>query len=132
MRKFFLVALLLLVPVAASAQVTNPSTVQFTASPDQNTIENSVNILTSYEVRLYTPTGTIPVKIADIGKPTPDASNVITWASLNTLYNTVAAGNYVVRVAAKGPGGSNETPSSDPFTVAVRAPAASTNKPIIK
>lgn len=134
MKTYLLVLTLLLSSVTGlSAQtLTNPSTVQFTASADQNAVVNTVAVLTSYEIRLYDSAGATLKSTLNIGKPTPDATNTISNSQLATVYATVPAGTYTVKVAAVGPGGANETPASAPFTVAVPKPAAPTAAPIIK
>lgn len=133
MKKLLLAALLLTIPVCVNAQtLNNPTTATFTASADQNTVENGVAILTSYEVRLYSQDGATKINTLNIGKPTPDATNTITFSQLKNVYVSAPAGTYTVKVAAVGPGGSSETPASDPFTVSPRAPSAPTGKPIIK
>lgn len=128
-----MIAALLLVPVCVSAQtINNPSTITFTASADHNTVENTVPLLTSYEIRLYAQGQTTSAAVLNIGKPTPDATGTISFSQLKNVYTSAPAGTYNVKVAAVGPGGASESVLSDPFTVSPRAPSAPTGKPIIK
>lgn len=132
-RTLFLFLTLCLCPVVAHAQIANPTTVEFTMSTDHSTVANNVQVLTSYKVNVYAAAGTALLGSADIGKPAPDANNLIRWANLPTLYATLPVGQYVVKVAAVGPGGEVESPTaSDPFSVTVRPPAAPIGKPIIR
>lgn len=133
LRKTLWVLAFVLIPICVNAQtINNPSTVQFTASADQNTIQNGVAVLSSYEVRLYSQDGVTKINSLDIGKPTPDAANTITFSQLKNVYSSAPVGSYTIKVAAVGPGGANETPASDPFTVLPPAPSAPTGKPVIK
>ena len=91
MKKALLVAFLLLAPSLGYAQdVDNPSGVEFVASPDHSTV-------TSYELDILRPDGTV-LQTLNIGKPAPNATNVIT-VSLNVQPIAFGVG-YSVRVRA--------------------------------
>lgn len=128
MKRLVISGLFLLLPIAVSAQtpVINPNFAQFTASVDHNTVENTVPLVTSYELRIFQSGGTTPVKLIDLGKPTPDGTNTIV-ATITTSMKELPPGDYFGRVAAKGPGGENVSASSNPFQIQVRAPAAPIN-----
>jgi hypothetical protein len=119
--------------VAFQAQpITNPSTVEFTASTDHATVDNTVPILTRYELEIYVaPSGTTPVKTQDLGKPTPGAGNLISYTQMQTVTASLAPGQYFARIAAIGPGGVNKTGNSAPFAEAPRAPNAS-GAPVVR
>lgn len=74
-----------------SPDVTNPSGVQFTASPDHA-------LLDSYELDILRPDGTV-LQTLNLGKPTPDATNTIS-APLN-VQPIAFANSYSVRIRAK-------------------------------
>ena len=132
MRKIFLTALFLIIPTISYSQVVvNPTKAIFTASVDHNTTENGVDIITSYELRIYTLSGTIPLKTMNLNKPNPDFNNVIE-VNISSTVVTLPVGDYVARVAAKGPGGENNSEISNTFQVAVRPPTAPTKVQIIK
>lgn len=132
MRTLFAATLLCVgFPGIVSAQVVNPTTIEFPKSADHDTVLNTEAVLSSYRVNVYTPTGTSPVSSADIGKPTPDANNLIRWANLPTLYATLPSGQYVAKIVAVGPGGSTESGASDPFSIAPRPPVPP-GKPVIR
>lgn len=124
----------LITPTNSYAQTTisNPSTVTFTKSADHDVLTNGSAVVSNYEVRLYQKDTTTWVNSLSIGKPVPDATGTITFASLQTVYTAAPLGDYVVRIAAVGPGGAAESLPSDPFTVAMRKPTAPTGKPAIK
>lgn len=72
MRVVVIAACVLMLAGAAQAQqVINPTAVQFTASADHTDV-------TSYIIGYFLPGASNPVQEADLGKPTPDGSNVIT------------------------------------------------------
>ena len=121
MKRVLLTVAALLIAQAAFAQtvvvITSTSTGQFTASPDQTTVGIDGNpLLTSYQATACT-TAATPVCLApaNLGKPTPNAGNIITFpvASLGALVPNIV---YVVTIEAIGPGGAS-TPDgpSNPF-----------------
>lgn len=131
-RLLFATLMLVAFPMIANAQlVVNPLTATFTASPDHNVVENTVPLVSSYELRIFQSGGTTPVKVTNLNKPTPDASNVIS-VSVVTVMATLAPGDYFAQVAAKGPGGEGVSTNSNPFQIQARAPGAPTNLLFIK
>ena len=72
-----LVLLLLLASVSSAQTVTNPGTVEFTASSDHA-------ILTSYVLGHFLPGATTPMQEVDLGKPTPNATTQLIVATINT------------------------------------------------
>lgn len=126
------VSLCLLLPTAASAQVVvNPNFAQFTPSADHDVVENTVPLLTNYELRVFVVNTTAsPVAIMNVGKPAP-VSGVIK-VTITTTLATIPPGDYYAVVAAKGPGGENVSLASNPFQLAVRKPVAPTNLTVIK
>ena len=86
------------VSITVSTVVTiQPSSVSFTASADHAT-----NV-TGYRLNIYAATAdtttATPLASSDLGKPTPDASNIIT-VDQTTFINGLAAGTYQATVAA--------------------------------
>ena len=127
----------LLLPVSLLAQpVANPTTLEFTVSPDHNVVSpvTQTPILTNYQGKVYKAsacsttapfvcTGT-PDFTLQFNKPAP-VNNTITLTNifgglvLNTLYRIV--------VEAVGPGGASAAPGDRPFgreTLAAPAPVA--------
>ena len=130
----WIAAVVMAAGLTAGQAVTNPGVIEFDASTDHDTIEQTVPILTSYIVEIYTPTGGSALTSVDIGKPTPVAG-VITYTGLRAVYASLPPGTYVARVAASGPFGINRSDPSLPFDAAVtggRAPAAPGRAPIIR
>jgi hypothetical protein len=118
-------------PVAAPAAVQqtpvlNPSTAMFTASPDDAAQGQGVNLVSEYDIKLYKASApTVVVGQFSLGKPTPDATNTISFTGLKALLSSVVAGDYVSTVIAVGPGGaSDDSNTSNPFTLAPRNPTA--------
>jgi len=84
----------------------------FTPSVDHATVS-------SYAARLYADGTSTPVLASvNIGKPTPNGSNVIRVDLLSFL-NSQTPGNYLVKVVALSSGGSTESVNGDSFTVPV-------------
>ena len=63
---------------AAAQTVVNPTTLQFTASPDHNTVTNGTPVVSGYSLSFYAVGGTAALASFNLGKPTPDASGLIT------------------------------------------------------
>lgn len=118
-----LVALVLglLVALPAGAQtIKNPSVATFTASVDHAQI-------TKYVIGYFATGATSPVQTADLGKPTPDATNTCT-VTLNTMPLTFGA-NYTAKVKAiAGTAESDWSEASNPFDRAPGPPS----KPVVK
>jgi len=88
---------------AASGQGTalNPTKAQFTASADH------AAGVTRYELRHYAAGVATPIRIDDLGKPTPDAAGTITATFPALPKNPDRI--YLARVAAIGPAGATES-----------------------
>lgn len=131
--RFAVLALLAIgLPAQAFAQTTiNPTTVEFTASPDHfaKTVDGVTDIVTSYqfEATAMNASGALVLSVW-LGKPTPNAQNVITVpvAQLATL---TPEATYTATVQAIGPGGVGVSAPSNFFARAgvPRAPAAASN-----
>ena len=112
-------ALLALASPLAAQTVTNPTTLQFTASPDHNaTTSDGQALVSRYDLSFYTVGGTSPLLTYSLGKPTPDASNTIT-VSLDAVVTTwpPPGVTYEARVTAVGPGGSSDSLPSNTFSM---------------
>lgn len=84
--------------------------VSFTASPDHASVTNY-----QIRVRLAGAFSTILTAV-DIGKPTPNASNVIVW-NIATELTALGAGDYEVTVATTTPGGTTDSGETSAFSV---------------
>lgn len=120
------------VPVFAQIPpITNPSGVEFTASADHNVTENGTPLVTRYVLEVYPVGNPNPAATRDLGKPSP-VNGVITFTTLlSVIRPSLPSGQYLIRVAAEGPGGRNVSVASDPFDVSPRAPAAPA-KPLLR
>lgn len=103
------------ITVTVSAPVvTPPRNVVFTASTDHAT-----TVVTNYRLNIYTAganTSTAtPVATSDLGKPTPDAQQVIT-VDRAAFFTGLASGSYLATVTAIGPGGSTQSQPPVAFT----------------
>lgn len=112
-----LVALLLLVSsLPASAQVVNPTVVQFTASTDHATVVNGTPLVTSYQLDIMTSTATSALAFTvSLGKPTPDATTSVIVTPVIPQFAALGNGMYVATVSAIGPGGSGKSTPTAPF-----------------
>ncbi len=128
-----IVAILFAVPAFAQVPpIVNPTTIQFTASADHDAVQSGLPVVSKYTVDVMSasaPTGTV-WKTVDLGKPTP-VSGQISFAGMGTALSTLNPGSYVAVVKAEGPGGVTASVPSDPFQVAIKAPAAP-GKPVWK
>jgi hypothetical protein len=129
------VAVLLCGSASLEAQTVTPYFAEFTASVDHSATENQVPVVSSYEVIIYSPGGVTAAATRDIGKPAPNASNVIRADITSTMTPLPASTNcnpssptlancYTSIVKAKGPGGEGVSALSAPFTVGPRKPGA--------
>lgn len=102
-------------PAAAQTPVTATSGVAFTAPANWNDVVGGVPVVSSYQldVMTQTPTGALAFSIG-LGKPTPDAANLITVKPIAQL-GALAQGTYVATVSAVGPSGRATSLPSDPF-----------------
>lgn len=100
-----------LTPVVMHGQtLPNPTGAEFTASPDHATI-------TSYEIGWFLGGATSPVSTVDLGKPTPNASNVCTVV-INVM--PLPFNEYTAKVRAKA--GTVYSEWSDPSNPFQRVP----------
>jgi hypothetical protein len=111
----------LLVAVPAQAQtLRNPSAATFTASPDHAQIN-------SYTIGYFLPGATDPVQTADLGKPTPDATQTCS-VTLNVMPLGFGAA-YIAKVkAVAGTVSSDWSTPSNPFDRVPGPPS----KPVVK
>ena len=113
-------ALLGFAAVASAQSIRNPSVATFTASPDHAQVS-------SYQIGYFLPGATDPVQTADVGKPTPDATNTCT-ITLNVQPLGFGAA-YIAKVKAlAGTVASDWSEASNPFD---RVPGRPT-KPVVK
>jgi len=114
--------------VFAQTTIVNPTKIEVPASADHGTTFGSTPILSKYETLVVrqTDTGTV-LQVVDNGKPTPNASNILTLAMPTGLPNNVLL---QVAVRASGPGGATTSVLSDPFGVV--GPPAAPGKPVPK
>jgi hypothetical protein len=110
------------VPAGAQTVIVNPSSVQFTPSADNATINplDGLPIVARYELRFYNPAApTIAVTTQDLAKPTVGSDGTITAAISQVMKDaTIAAAKnikLVARVAAIGQYGNEGL--SDPTDV---------------
>lgn len=90
--------------VVVTSSSTAPTGVSFQASADHATL------VTKYQLRIYTsgsnPSTATAIATSDLGKPTPDATGLIT-VNQSTFLSALKAGTYVAAVAAIGTSGSS-------------------------
>ena len=100
----------------ASAQgVVNPHRVEFTASPDHNTVlPDGQAAVTLYRLEIVAIGAQAATTGATLGKPTPDAQGKIT-ASPQELLGTPLGQMFFARVIAVGPQGEAASDPSNPF-----------------
>lgn len=123
MGRIILVALvgLLLAVVPATAQaIRNPSVATFTASVDHAQIDK-------YVIGYFLPGASAPVQTADLGKPTPDATQTC-QVTLNTMPLSFGK-DYTAKVKAVA--GTAESDWSSPSNFFDRAPGPP-SKPVVK
>lgn len=109
MKNALVLIVLSVVPALASAQgtVLNPRTAQFTVSADHQTVLR-------YELRIFRTAGDVtPVRIDNLGKPTPDAAGTAT-ATFPPLPDDPGV-VYVARVVAIGADGEAASDPSNTF-----------------
>lgn len=112
--------------------IQNPTTIEFTASPDHAALDKGAPVVSRYDVEIYTQANqTTAVSTINVGKPTPGTGNLISFNQLRTTLGPLPVGTYVAKVAAVGPGGTGRSTSSNPFQEATRQPAV-TGTPVIK
>lgn len=111
--------------------VSNPTTVEFVPSTDHSIQQNGVDLVARYELQVYTLTGSQPVTIQDIAKPTP-VSGLIAY-NIVAMLAAIAPGQYVARVAAIGPGGAALSGISNTFRSGDQSPCTvgGANGPVV-
>lgn len=118
-----------LVPAAATAQsITDPSTLQFTASSAHDaTLSDGTPVVQYYRLDLYLDGATAPFQTVNLGKPTPDSTNTITL-DMSTVFTgwPLPGTTYVSDVAAVGPTGSGVSAPSNTFTFTTQCSATVT------
>lgn len=78
--------------------------------------------VTYYEARVYAEGTTTPIRATKyLGKPSADVVTNLITVNLATTLNALPAGNYVVGVAAVGPGGTSESISVIAYVVPLQA-----------
>lgn len=122
---------LILLLVAQSTTVINPTTVEFTASVDHNTADvQGIPFLTRYELRIFLADGNTFVQPVNLNKPLP-VNNVVRVIITDTIL-ALPSGDYSSRVAAIGPGGENISEVSNGFVVDKGIPISPSSVIIIK
>jgi len=122
-------ALCLLCPTRQAGAQTGNWQMTVPANPEHNTIAQTVNVVTRYELEV-TPTGGNPRPPLDLGKPPLVPSCTIDGATVqnclivdvNTFVSALPPGTYTAVVRALGPGGQAVSPAGPPFPLVVPAP----------
>jgi hypothetical protein len=109
-RVLLVLAMLALASPALCQTLPNPTGAEWTASVDHSTIS-------AYEIGWFLGAATSPVSTVDVGKPTPNASNVCS-VTINVM--PLPFGEYVARVRAKA--GTVYSEWSDPSNLFQRVP----------
>ena len=93
--------------ISVTATATAPRLVEFTASVDHPTV-------TRYVLEIFAaganPATATPVATSDLGRPTPNASSVIS-VDRSTFFSGLAAGSYIATVRAENSSGFNRSPA---------------------
>lgn len=110
----------------ASAQtpLVNPTTVEFDPSPDHAALNaGGAPVVQRYELRLYRSGESLAAGRADLGKPAPEGDGKIrvNFSSLLAPWPP-PDGAYEARVAAMGPSGEGESPTSNTFAFSTAPP----------
>ena len=110
-------SLVLLLGAHASAQsIVDATKVEFTPSTDHNTVDNGVNVVTSYSLEVYTAGGSTVIHSVSLGKPSPGTDGLIRLDFVSLLPSPLTPGViYEVLVQAVGPGGSSGGTRSNTF-----------------
>jgi len=118
-------AFLLFAHMASAQSTTDPTKVQFTPSSAHNdTLPDGSPVVSYYELELYMSGATAPFQTANLGKPTPDATNTIT-VDLSSVFMgwPVPGQTYFADVAAVGPNGTAASTPSNTFTFTTQCAA---------
>lgn len=106
---------------SALAQAPAPYTLSFTASANHSAMEHTQPVVAGYQLVLR-PEGGSDLPAIELGKPAPDATNVVT-VDVSSQLQALPAGTYVAKVKAVGPGGEAVSADSAPFSLTISAPA---------
>ena len=135
MRRFALATVLAMLTFfaftsPASAQVVNPTAVEFDASADHNAVVLTTPVVTNYELRIFKQTTpTVVDKRLNLAKPTPVAGKIIVINK--AFFDSLTVGEYIAKVAAIGPAGEGESTATAPFG-RMTAPAAPGTAPVLR
>jgi hypothetical protein len=104
--------------VLSAQAVVDPRYVEFNASADHNTqTSTGTPFVSSYSLSLYPQGSSVAFATVSLGKPTPDANNLIRVDFLPLLPSLPTPGlNFEARVAAVGPGGTTASAVSNSFS----------------
>jgi len=119
------IAFLSITQVVAAQSINDARRVEFTPSPDHNTVDTTsgVQLVTNYTLDVYLSGGTTPLQTANLGKPAPDTDGMIRLDFVALLPAALTPGVvYESVVNAVGPGGA--APSTRSNTFAFTAPCA--------
>ena len=125
-----LLFLLAIAPAASAQSITDARRVEFTPSPDNNTVDPPTGqaLVTNYRLDVYLAGGATVVSTANLGKPTPDVDGMMRLDFVALLSTALTPGVvYESVVNAVGPGGT--TPSGRSNTFAFSAPCTFTITP---
>jgi hypothetical protein len=116
-RCVWLVLLALARPTPGWAQVTDPTTAAFQASPDHSSTDpNGVPVVSRYELEFFLVGAAQPFQVQSFGKPTPQPDGTISLLLSSILVAFPSPGIvYESAVAAVGPGGSARSARSNTF-----------------
>lgn len=90
--------------------------VEFTPSPDNDTVVGGVAIVQNYSLNVYVSGSSTITATADLGKPTPDSDGLMRVPFVPLLTTPLQVGViYAARVSANGPGGSTASAASNTF-----------------
>jgi hypothetical protein len=124
-RRLFSALMVVLFPAVAFAQMMeNPSAVIFTPSPSHDAMDLGVPVLAEYVLEFLEETGATPMQSLPIAKPTPVNNEITVNLTALRPQLKLKPGPYVLRVAARGPGGEARSNSSVPFVLKVLPPTA--------
>lgn len=110
----------------ASAQTVNPTTLEFTASPDHNAVSTSgTPLLSRYDLQYFLPGASQPYQTQSLGKPTPGGAGDIR-IPVSSLSSVPSQGIVTeARVVSVGPFGQAPSDPSNQFMFADEVPPCS-------
>lgn len=118
-RLAFLTAVICAMPYLAGAQaVSDPQAVEFDPSPQHSAVDGSgAALVTRYDLSVYNPGGSTPLRTVSLGKPSPGGDGKIRVAFLALMTPPLATGvMYEAKIITVGPGGSTPSTASNGFT----------------